>query len=97
MVRKFFINWEMLPVFIDKETAECILFMGRIVWIMKNEPKSDTDNYHKDSSPRDIWEGTSMDYYKKLQALETEIFNKTSFDNTIEECRIKITKVHLKI
>ncbi|XP_049818046.1 gamma-tubulin complex component 4-like isoform X2 [Aethina tumida] len=92
MVRKFFINWEMLPIFIDKETAECILFMGRIVWIMKNEPKSDTDNYHKDSSPRDIWEGTSMDYYKKLQALETEIFNKTSFDNTIEECRIKITK-----
>ncbi|XP_049817120.1 gamma-tubulin complex component 4 isoform X2 [Aethina tumida] len=91
VVRKFFINSDMLPVFVDKETSECILFMGRIVWIIKNDPKIAIKNHYKSlNATRDIWEGNGADYYKQIEALESEVFNKASFDERIEECRIKL-------
>lgn len=84
----------MLPVFVDKETSECILFMGRIVWIIKNDPKIAIKNHYKSlNATRDIWEGNGADYYKQIEALESEVFNKASFDERIEECRIKLNMV----
>ncbi|CAH0551488.1 unnamed protein product [Brassicogethes aeneus] len=92
LVRKFFINWKMVPIFIDEETAESILFMGRIVWIVRNDPKNSGDENYEIKYKRDIWEGKDMEYYKKLQALESQSFNKALFQKTIEECRLKLTK-----
>ncbi|CAG9821376.1 unnamed protein product [Phaedon cochleariae] len=92
VVRKFVINWEMVPLFMSEETAESILFMGRIVWIVKNNPKQcDNENYHI-KFKRDIWESKDADYYRKVQELENDTFNNIGFQIAIEECRIKLTK-----
>ncbi|XP_023024643.2 gamma-tubulin complex component 4 [Leptinotarsa decemlineata] len=92
IVRKFFINWEMVPLFISDETAESILFMGRIVWIVKNDPKKSRDENYRIKYERDIWEGKETDYYRKVQGLESQTFNNIEFQSTIEECRVKLTK-----
>ncbi|KAG5872317.1 hypothetical protein JTB14_018989 [Gonioctena quinquepunctata] len=92
IVRKFFINWKMVPLFINDDTAESILFMGRIVWILKNDPKKCLDENYRIRYERDIWEGKDLDYYKRLQNLESETFNNIEFQSTLEECRIKLTK-----
>ncbi|KAJ8962678.1 hypothetical protein NQ318_001074 [Aromia moschata] len=91
-VRKFYINWGMVPLFISEETAESILFMGRIVWIVRNDPKSSSNDNYQIKYRRDIWEGKDMEYYKKVQALESQTFNNMEFERVIEECRVKLTK-----
>lgn len=92
-VRKFFINWNMLPTFITEDTAESILFMGRIVWIVRNDPKVAERDHYETKRKRDIWDGKDIEYYRKVQALETQTFNQVEFQRTIEECRIRLTKV----
>ncbi|XP_076267621.1 gamma-tubulin complex component 4 [Rhynchophorus ferrugineus] len=92
-VRKFYINWDMVPTFINEELAETILFMGRIVWIVRNDPKKDkcTEDYQT-KFRRDIWEGKDTEYYTKVQELGNDTFNGVKFKKTIEECRVKLTK-----
>ncbi|KAJ8924353.1 hypothetical protein NQ315_007149 [Exocentrus adspersus] len=91
-VREFYINWGMVPLFIDEETAESILFMGRIVWIVRNDPKRTGDDNYQIKYKRDIWEGKDVEYYRKIQALESQTFNSMEFQGVIEECRVKLTK-----
>ncbi|XP_057669107.1 gamma-tubulin complex component 4 [Diorhabda carinulata] len=89
VVRKFFINWDMVPIFISEDMAESILFMGRIVWIIRNDPrKSGDENYQI----KNIWGGQDIEYYNKVQMLENQLFNNTEFQKTMEECRVKLTK-----
>lgn len=92
-VRKFFINWDMVPSFITEELAETILFMGRIVWIVRNDPKKEKccEDYQI-KFRRDIWEEKDTEYYMKIQQLGNDTFNGVEFRKTIEECRIKLTK-----
>ncbi|RZC37978.1 gamma-tubulin complex component 4, partial [Asbolus verrucosus] len=91
-VRKFYINWKMVPMFINEDTAESILFMGRIVWIVRNDPKRATEDQYHTKYRRDIWEGKDIEYYKKVQALEKQTFDQVEFQRAIEECRMKLTK-----
>lgn len=83
----------MVPLFINEDTAESILFMGRIVWIVRNDPKRSSDDSYQIKYKRDIWEGKDIEYYKKVQALEFQTFNNIEFQKAIEECRVKLTKV----
>ena len=83
----------MVPMFVTIDTAESILFMGRIVWIVRNDPKRVTDDQYQTKYRRDIWEGKDIEYYKKIQALEKQTFDQVEFQRAIEECRIKLTKV----
>ncbi|XP_050515476.1 gamma-tubulin complex component 4 [Diabrotica virgifera virgifera] len=93
IVRNFFINWQMVPLFISEDLAESILFMGRIVWIIRHGPnKPGGDNNYQIEYKRDIWEGQDVEYYKKLQLLESQPFNNIEFQKTIEDCRVKLTK-----
>ncbi|XP_044265603.1 gamma-tubulin complex component 4 [Tribolium madens] len=89
-VRKFTIVWPMVPIFVTEDTAESILFMGRIVWIVKNHQRK-TDHHHSPHKP-DVWEGKDVEYYRKIQSLERQIFDQMEFQNVIEECRIKLSK-----
>ncbi|KAJ8929921.1 hypothetical protein NQ314_017330 [Rhamnusium bicolor] len=91
-VRHFYINWNMVPLFISEDTAESILFMGRIVWIVRNDPKKSSDDSYQIKYKRDIWEGKDIEYYRKVQALESQTYNNIEFQKAIEECRIKLTK-----
>ncbi|CAH1098555.1 unnamed protein product [Psylliodes chrysocephalus] len=91
-VRKFFIHWEMVPLFISEDLSESILFMGRIVWIIRNDPRKTKDENYQIEYKRDIWEGKDIEYYKKVQALESKPFNNIEFQRTIEECKVKLTK-----
>lgn len=88
----------MVPTFINEELAETILFMGRIVWIVRNDPKKDksTEDYQT-KFRRDIWEGKDTEYYTKIQELGNDTFNGVEFRKTIEECRVKLTKVFILI
>lgn len=92
-IRKFFINTELLPSIISRETAEKILFLGRVVWILRNDPKKTEDVGYQLKYKRDIWDGKDIEYYRKIQNLEKYPFNLTSFDKTIDECRLKLTQV----
>ncbi|XP_019758234.1 gamma-tubulin complex component 4 isoform X2 [Dendroctonus ponderosae] len=92
-VRKFYINWDLVPSFISEDSAESILFMGRIVWIIRNQPKN--DEYAADLQTKfrkDIWEGKDREYCYKIQALCEKSFNAINFRMVIEECRTKLTK-----
>ncbi|XP_060536121.1 gamma-tubulin complex component 4 [Cylas formicarius] len=92
-VRKFFINWNMLPMFITEDCAESILFMGRIVWIVRNKPAvTEKISDYQTKFKKDVWEGRDMEYYLKIQALNAQNFNAVEFRKTLEECRIKLTK-----
>lgn len=87
----------MVPMFISEDAAESILFMGRIVWIVRNDPKTEEYTDYQTKFRRDIWEGKDIEYYNKIQALQDQSFNAVKFRKTIEECRIKLTKVLKKI
>lgn len=90
-VRKFSINWPMVPIFINEDLAESILFIGRIVWIIQNDPKkTKSDKYHI-RYKRDM-EGKDSDYYEILKNLEDNNFNNNEFQRIIESCRNKLTK-----
>ncbi|KAF5269803.1 hypothetical protein FQR65_LT05849 [Abscondita terminalis] len=96
-VRKFYLNKEMVPSNIPLATAETILFLGRIVWIIRNDPNRYTDDKYQLKIKRDIWEGKDFECYRKLQILEEAPFNSTLFHSTIEECRLKLTKYLWKV
>lgn len=84
----------MVPVHISLETAEAILFVGRMVWIVKNDPRQfEATGGTQLVFKSDVWEGNEAEYYRKLQGLEDEPLNAASFDRAIEECRLKLTKV----
>lgn len=83
----------MLPSIISKGTAETILFLGRVVWIVRNDPRKSEDTGYQLKNKRDIWDTKEVEYYQKIQRLENYSFNLASFDKTIEECRLKITQV----
>lgn len=96
-VRKFDLKKDMVPINISMETAETILFLGQIVWIIRNDPKTYFDDKYQLKFKRDMWDGTDVEYYRKLQSLENIPFNSNVFDKTIEECRLKLTKYLWKI
>ncbi|KAB0803192.1 hypothetical protein PPYR_00162 [Photinus pyralis] len=96
-VRKFYLKKDMVPINISMETAETILFLGQIVWIIRNDPKTYFDDKFQLKFKRDMWDGTDVEYYRKLQSLENVPFNSNVFDKTIEECRLKLTKYLWKI
>lgn len=83
----------MVPVNINLELAQTILFMGRMVWIIRNDPTNSQDDKLKLKLKRDIWDGKETDYFQKLQALEDQLFNLAHFENAIEDCRLCLTKV----
>ncbi|XP_017775472.1 PREDICTED: gamma-tubulin complex component 4 isoform X2 [Nicrophorus vespilloides] len=89
-VRKFEIRPDMLPSILPLETAESILYMGRIVWIISNDPKR-KDDVQKMKFRRDIWEGRSVEFYKKIEQLETQTFNLVNFERTIQVCKNTVT------
>ncbi|GJQ80181.1 putative gamma-tubulin complex component [Trypoxylus dichotomus] len=91
-IQKFFIDTKLLPSIISRETAETILFLGRIVWIVRNDPKKAEDIGYQLKYKRDIWKGKDVEYYQKIQKLENYPFNLAKFDKTIEECRQSITQ-----
>ncbi|KAF5291369.1 hypothetical protein FQA39_LY03520 [Lamprigera yunnana] len=96
-VRKFYLNKEMVPSNISMETAETILFLGRIVWIVRNDPNKYIDDKYHLRFKRDAWEGKDIECYRKLQALEDHPFNSAVIYNAIEECRLKLTKYLWKV
>lgn len=93
IVRKFILKQELLPGSVSRETGEIILFIGRIVWIMHNHPKTSSDKKYKHKLETDLWDGKSLAYYKSIQALENSAFDYCMFEMTIEECRKRLTKV----
>lgn len=90
-VRNFSINWKMVPAFINQETAESILFMGRIVWIVRNDPKKFADGNYQIKCKRDM-EGRDTEYHKIFQDLEVHIFNNIKFQKIMDRCRNNLTK-----
>lgn len=64
--------------------------MGRIVWIVRNKPKSQTGDM---DDFEDIWEGKDYEFYQKIQVLEKKPFELVEFIKVIEDCRSKLTKV----
>lgn len=95
-VRKFLIVERMLPLIIPLDVAETILFMGRIVWIVRNDPKKSLDDDNA-KYKRDIWDGKDVEYYQKIQALENKPLELNEFIKTIEMCRLKLTKYLWKV
>lgn len=90
-VRKFSINWKMVPDFINEDTVENILFMGRLIWILRNDPKKSTKNNYLNKTEISK-DGNDNEYYKTLQSLEACTFNNIEFQRIMEGCRNKLTK-----
>lgn len=89
-VQKFSINWNMIPIFINEDTAENILFMGRIIWIIRNDPKKTLqDNYtiKFEKCGKDHYN----QYYETLQELEDTSFSYIEFQRVIEKWKKKLT------
>lgn len=93
IVRKFYLKKEMLPRNIPLALGEIILFIGRIVWIVNNGPEINSMDKYQVKLKRDVWEGSSMQYYEMIKSLEMNLFSSCEFQRTIEECRYKLTKV----
>lgn len=85
IVRKFYIIQNMLPSIISRDTASAILFIGRMVWILKNPPEETT------SIQDNIWNGKELEYYQKIQNLEKEPFSLQKFNARLEECKLKLS------
>lgn len=93
-VRKFFINWDKVPKSISEDLAESILFMGRIMWILRNNPKrTEYTGDYETKFRQDIWEGKEMEYYNRIRTVGDQGGNTAEFRNVIEQCRSKLTKV----
>ncbi|XP_066143119.1 gamma-tubulin complex component 4 [Euwallacea fornicatus] len=93
IVRKFYINWDMVPKFISQDSAESILFMGRIVWILRNDPqKMEYTGDYQTKFRRDIWEGKEIEFYNKIRSVGDQSLSAGEFRPVIEECRSKLTK-----
>ncbi|XP_044746717.1 gamma-tubulin complex component 4 [Coccinella septempunctata] len=97
VVNKFSINWKMVPIFINEDIVESILFMGRIIWILKNNPQKKTDEFNFMDSERDFWDGKEMDFSTKIESLQNQTFSDFEFAQIIEECRLKLTKFMLSL
>lgn len=92
-VRKFSINWDKLPKSISEDLAESILFMGRIMWILRNNPKrTEYTGDYETKFRQDIWEGKEMEYYNRIRTVGDQRGNMAEFRNVIEQCRSKLTK-----
>ncbi|KAL3285905.1 hypothetical protein HHI36_000423 [Cryptolaemus montrouzieri] len=87
----------MVPMFINEDIVESILFMGRIIWILGNDPKRKADEYGRMESRKDFWDGKEMEYYTKIENLQNQTFNDFEFSQIIEECRLKLTKFMLSL
>ncbi|XP_045461104.1 gamma-tubulin complex component 4 [Harmonia axyridis] len=96
-VNKFSINWKMVPLFINEDIVESILFMGRIIWILNNNPQRKTDDFNTIDNGRDFWDGKEMDFSTKIEDLQNETFSDFEFAQIIEECRLKLTKFMLSL
>lgn len=86
----------MVPSTITLELAQRILFMGRMVWIMRNDPTNTVDERYE-LKVRDIWNGKEIYYFQKLQEMEKYPFNLAMFEKAIEDCRQCLTKVRCNI
>lgn len=84
----------MVPSNITIELAQTILFMGRMVWIIRNDPTNLKDDKLILKLKRDIWDGKEAYYYQKLRELENQPFNLAQFEKAIEDCRLCLTKVN---
>lgn len=62
------------------------------MWIINNGPELTTNKYEV-KLKRDVWDGSSMEYYEMIKALEDDPFSTCEFQRTIDECRYKLTKV----
>lgn len=82
----------MVPSNVTMELAQTILFMGRMVWVMRNDP-TNTSNDKYDLKQRDIWSGKEIHYFQKLQQMENHPFNLAKFESSIEDCRLCLTTV----
>lgn len=91
-VRKFLLHENMVPINMTLELAQTILFMGRMVWIIRNDPTNSQDDKLKFKLKRDIWDGKETNYFHKLQALENQPLNLAHFEKAIEDCRLCLTK-----
>lgn len=83
----------MVPLFINEDIVESILFMGRIIWILNNNPQRKTDDFNTIDNGRDFWDGKEMDFSTKIEDLQNETFSDFEFAQIIEECRLKLTQV----
>lgn len=90
-VKKFSINWQMVPVFINEDIAENILFIGRIVWILRNDPKTCSSDGYQINSNLEL-EEKDKEYYKTLKDLEVHAFNNIEFQQVMDRCRNNLTK-----
>lgn len=84
----------MVPSNIRLELAQTILFIGRMVWIIRNDPANMIDEKYE-LKVRDIWDGKEMYYFQKLQEMEKYPFNLAKFEKAIEDCRLCLTKVNI--
>ncbi|GLV43445.1 Grip75 [Carabus blaptoides fortunei] len=96
-VRKFYVKENMVPSNITIELAQTILFMGRMVWIIRNDPTTLQDDKLILKLKRDIWDGKEAYYYQKLRDLENLPFNLAQFEKAIEDCRLCLTKYLWKV
>lgn len=85
-MRRFYIKEDLLPSVINTSTANLILLIGRMVWIMKNRPKD------RLTSCDDIWGGKELEYYHKIKNLENDTFSLTNIQATLDECKAKLSK-----
>lgn len=83
----------MLPEHIPLVLGEKILFIGRIVWIINNGPEIKTLDKYQIKLKRDVWEGSSMEFYEMIKSLESQLYSFCEFQRAIEECKYKLTKV----
>lgn len=97
IVHKFALQPDLLPDNIPAHIAEIILFIGRMVWVMRNDPKVDRDRTHFLKPKASVWEGKEIEYYKTLQALENHHFDVMEFEKTIGSCRAQLTKFLWKV
>lgn len=93
VVNKFSINWKMVPIFINEDIVESILFIGRVIWILNNNPQRKTNELNILNNEKDFWDGKEMDFSTKIESLENQTFSDFEFALIIEECRLKLTKV----
>lgn len=84
----------MVPSTITMELAQTILFMGRMVWVMRNDPTITSDDKYE-LKQRDIWSGKELHYFQKLQQMEKQPFNLATFETSIEDCRLCLTQVKI--
>lgn len=90
-VQKFMIRPNLLPSMMLVESAESILFIGRMIWILQNDPRRN-DSMLKAHLRNEIWSGNALEYVADIQAMEQDPFDRSRFEKKIGEYRGKLTK-----